>query len=100
MECSAQREVMSGGKRAKERKSPPSFALFPPLITSTSGEFIFFTLGTEEVFSRVPRELRFVGRRPTRVRLKAEDTSVKAARKTGASGTQGNILRRSEISYS
>ena len=88
VECSAQREVMSGGKRAKERKSPPR------------GEFIFFTPGTEEVFSRVPRELRFVGRRPTRVRLKAEDTSVKAARKPGASGTQGNILRRSEISYS
>ena len=29
VDCSAQREVMSGGKTAKERKSPPSLQSFP-----------------------------------------------------------------------
>ena len=56
--------------------------------------------GYQRFFLACVGELRFVGRRATRVRLKAEDTSVEAARKTGASGTQGNILRRGENSYS
>ena len=76
MEGSAQREVVSGGKRVKERKSPPSLQSFPGSL--------YFVPWVPEVFTPVRRELRFVGRRPTRVRLKAEDMSVEAARKTGA----------------
>ena len=49
-----------------------------------------------EVFSRVRREPRFVGRRPTRVWPKAEDTSREDLTETGnlarkASDTQGKI---------
>ena len=39
------------------------------------------TLGTRRFFLACVRELRFVGRRPTRVRPKAEDTGGEAARK-------------------
>ena len=93
VEGSARRKVMSGGKRAEERKSPSSLQSFP-------GSLYFVPWVQRRFFLACVGELRFVGRRPIRVRLKAEDTSVEAARKTGASGTQGNILRRREISYS
>ena len=76
VEGSAQREVMSGRRGAKERNSPLSLQSFP-------GVYILYP-GYQRFLLPCVGELRFVGRRPTRVRLKAEDTSVEAARKTGA----------------
>ena len=54
VEGSAQREVMSGGKRAKERNSPPSLQSFPGSL--------HFVPWVPEVFSRVRRGASF--RRP------------------------------------